>query len=53
MLALSKALNASSFGAHEAAAQGSGVNDTELSDVLADPDISPGKPADKAGIGGG
>lgn len=35
---------------HEAAAQGSCVNDTDLCDVLTDLDISTGKPADHAAI---
>ena len=49
MAALAKALNALSFGVQEVAAQGSGVNDTELCEVLVDLDISPGKPADLPG----
>ena len=50
MAALAKAFNALSFGVHEAAAQGSCVNDTELCNVLVDLDISPGKPAHKAAV---
>ena len=48
--ALAKARNALSFGVHEAAAQGSCANETELCDVLVDLDISPGNPAHKAAM---